>query len=215
MQNIGAYGVEICEVFSHLEAIELKTGKSHTFGLTDCQFDYRYSVFKGSLKNLFIITRVVLKLNKKPQFNVSYGAISQTLEEMGVDELSIKAISDAVVRIRQSKLPDPVEIGNAGSFFKNPIVNIETYRSLITEYANMPSYPTEHNTHKIPAGWLIEQCDWKGFKRGPVGVHQNQALVLVNYGGASGSELVKLAHEIQESVERKFGIRLNPEVNII
>ena len=215
MQNIGAYGVEICEVFSHLEAIELTTGKSHTFGPTDCQFDYRYSVFKGSLKNQFIITRVVLKLNKNPHFNISYGAISQTLEEMGIEELSIKAISDAVVRIRQSKLPDPVEIGNAGSFFKNPIVSIETYRNLITEYANIPSYPTEQNSHKIPAGWLIEQCDWKGFKRGPVGVHQNQALVLVNYGGASGSELVKLAHEIQESVEAKFGIKLNPEVNII
>ena len=215
MQNIGAYGVELCTVFSHLEAVQLHNGKIRKFEIAECAFDYRYSAFKGPLKDQFIITRVVLKLQKSPTFNISYGAISQTLEDMGVKELTIRNISNAVISIRQSKLPDPVKLGNAGSFFKNPIVSKEVYHNLKTEYASMPSYPTEEGKVKIPAGWLIEQCKWKGFREGAVGVHENQALVLVNYGGARGNDLVHLADKIQNSINLKFGIELTPEVNII
>ena len=215
MQNIGAYGVELSAVFSSLEAIELTTGKTRHFKGNDCEFDYRYSVFKGRLKDKYMITRVVLKLRKEPIFNTSYGAINQTLEEMEVKDLTIKAISEAVIRIRQSKLPDPLKIGNAGSFFKNPIVDEKTYNTLKTEYTNIPGYPTESGPIKIPAGWLIEQCKWKGYRRGDVGVHAKQALVLVNYGRARGEELVKLSRKIQDSVQSKFGITLIPEVNII
>lgn len=215
MQNIGAYGVEICTIFSHLEAIRLDNGKVRKFEITECAFSYRYSAFKGPLKDQYMITRVVLRLRKRPTFNISYGAISQTLEDMGMQELSIRNISDAVINIRQSKLPDPRELGNAGSFFKNPIVSKEFYYNLKTEYANVPSYSTEENAIKIPAAWLIEQCNWKGFRDGAIGVHDKQALVLVNYGGAQGADLVKLSSEIQESVNSKFGIKLAPEVNIV
>ncbi len=215
MQNIGAYGVEICTVFSHLEAIRLDNGKARKFEIPECEFNYRYSAFKGPLKDQYMITRVVLRLRKRPTFNISYGSISQTLEDMGVQELSLRKISNAVINIRQSKLPDPGKLGNAGSFFKNPIISKEFYYNLKTEYANIPSYSTEENAIKIPAGWLIEQCNWKGFREGAIGVHKEQALVLVNYGGAQGGDLVKLSHEIQKSVDRKFGIMLTPEVNII
>ncbi len=214
LQNIGAYGVEICSVFSHLEAIQLNTGKAHEFEASACQFDYRFSIFKGSFKDQFIITRVVLRLRKRPAYNISYGAISQTLEIMGVKELSLRNISNAVISIRQSKLPDPSVLGNAGSFFKNPVTSKKFVQNLKTEFANIPNYPHEGNV-KIPAAWLIEQCNWKGFRDGAIGVHDKQALVLVNYGGAKGNDLVNLAHKIQESVERKFGIRLIPEVNVI
>jgi UDP-N-acetylmuramate dehydrogenase len=215
MQNIGAYGVELCSVFESLEGTEISTGKTRVFKTPECDFGYRYSVFKGPLRDRYIITRVVLKLRKTPVFNVSYGAVSQTLEEMGIEHLTIKDVSDAVIKIRQSKLPDPEKIGNAGSFFKNPSVQPEIFNTLKTEYANIPHYPTEDGLVKIPAGWLIEQCNWKGFRRGDIGVHEKQALVLVNYGTAQGHDLVALSQEIRNSVSAKFGIDLVPEVNII
>lgn len=215
MQNIGAYGVELCSVFDNLESIELSSGSTKTFDTADCDFSYRYSVFKGPLKDQFIITRVVLKLRKHPVYNISYGAVAQTLEEMGVEKLSVRNISNAVIKIRESKLPDPEKIGNAGSFFKNPVVDRDFFNILKSEYTNIPYYHTDNGRVKIPAGWLIEQCDWKGFRRGSIGVHHKQALVLVNFGDAQGQDLVQLASEIQHSVQVKFGIKLDPEVNIV
>ena len=215
MQNIGAYGVEQKDVFESLEAFEIKTGKLHKFNNADCQFGYRESIFKKEAKGQFIITSVTFKLNKKHEFNTSYGAISETLESMKVSELSIKAISDAVIAIRQSKLPDPVEIGNAGSFFKNPTIDKMDFEGLRAEFPNVPGYTQPESRVKVPAAWLIEQAGWKGKTFGEIGVHKNQPLVLVNYGEGKGSDLRDLAFEIKASVANMFGIELTPEVNII
>jgi UDP-N-acetylmuramate dehydrogenase len=215
IQNIGAYGVELKNIFESLEAYERNTGKILTFTKDECKFGYRYSVFKGNLKDKFIITSVTFKLSKVPKFNIEYGAIRQTLDELGYDELSIRAISEAVIHIRQSKLPDPAEIGNAGSFFKNPIIELLHYEALKEAYPSIPSFPVSVKWVKIPAGWLIEKCGWKGKRRGDVGVHQNQALVLVNYGQGRGRDILKLSEMIQETVQRKFGIDLQKEVNVI
>lgn len=215
MQNIGAYGVEIKEVFESLEAVRIKDGAIKTFSNKDCRFGYRESIFKNQVKGQFIITRVTLKLFKKPKFNISYGAIADTLKDMNVHQLSIKAISDAVIRIRQSKLPDPDEIGNAGSFFKNPTVDDIDFEGLRVHFPKIPGYELPGKNFKIPAAWLIEQCGWKGKTFGQIGVHKNQALVLVNYGKGSGNDLRNLAMEIKESVARKFGIEIQPEVNIV
>lgn len=215
MQNIGAYGVEIKQVFDHLEAVEIASGEVHTFDNISCEFGYRESIFKKQVKGKYIITHVTFKLNKTPDFNVSYGAIQQTLEEMGVTELSIKAVSDAVIKIRQSKLPDPAEIGNSGSFFKNPEIDAIDHEGLKAEYPNIPGYKLPNGKVKVPAAWLIEQDGWKGKTFGPIGVHKNQPLVLVNYGGGNGADIRDLAYKIKDSVARKFGIELTPEVNII
>ena len=215
MQNIGAYGVEIKEVFESLEAIHLEDRATKTFSNGDCQFGYRESYFKKDGKGQFIITRVTLKLSKNPIFNTSYGAIAQTLEESGVRELSIKAISDAVIHIRQSKLPDPKNIGNAGSFFKNPTIDLTDFERLKAQFPDMPGYKQPGSTIKVPAGWLIEQCGWKGKTRGQIGVHKNQALVLVNYGDGKGDDIKNLAMEIEKSVLQKFGIEIAPEVNVV
>lgn len=216
MQNIGAYGVEIKEVFDHLIAVNVKTGETENFNNDQCRFGYRESVFKNKFKDQYVIAEVVLKLTKRNhKLNTSYGAITQTLEEMKVDNPGIQDISEAVIKIRQSKLPDPAKIGNAGSFFKNPTVDTIQYEELRTEYPEIPGYKLPDDSVKIPAAWLIEQCGWKGKQRGQIGVHKNQALVLVNYGGGNGDALKKLADEIKESVIEKFGIELNAEVNII
>lgn len=215
MQNIGAYGVELKEVFEQLEAMEVATGELHTFDSDACQFGYRNSVFKNELKGKYIITSVTLKLQKQPTFNTSYGAIQNTLEEMGIDELSIQNISKAVIAIRSSKLPNPKEIGNAGSFFKNPEVRPELFARIQEKYPDAPNYPLPSGKIKVPAGWLIEQCGWKGKQIGNTGAHKHQALVLVNYGGATGNEVKQLATDIQRSVKEKFGIDISPEVNII
>lgn len=215
MQNIGAYGVEIEQIFDHLKAVEISSGVEKTFYHADCEFGYRESVFKKALKGKYIITSVTFRLNKQAEFNTSYGAIQETLDTMGVKELSIKAISDAVIQIRQSKLPDPAKIGNAGSFFKNPTVDKIDYEGLKAEFVNIPGYHLPENKVKIPAAWLIEQAGWKGKTFGEIGVHKNQPLVLVNYGNGDGSRIKELAFEIQASVRNKFGIELNPEVNII
>ncbi|HEX7905572.1 MAG TPA: UDP-N-acetylmuramate dehydrogenase [Chitinophagaceae bacterium] len=215
MQNIGAYGVEIKELFHELKAWHLKEKCNYTFTLKDCEFGYRDSVFKRKYKDQFVITSVTYKLRKHLLFNISYGAIQQELEKMGVTDLTIKTVSDAVIAIRTSKLPDPKEIGNAGSFFKNPIVGKEKFHHLKQRFEDIVGYENAVDTVKLAAGWLIEQCGWKGFRRGDAGIHAKQALVLVNYGNASGSEVYNLSEEILQSVKDKFDVELEREVNII
>ncbi len=214
MQNIGAYGVEVKDVFHALEAFRIFDKKRMTFYAEDCHFGYRDSVFKNKNKGEFVILNVTYKLRKVPRFNTSYGAIENELEAMGVKELSIKAISDAVIRIRTSKLPDPKKIGNAGSFFKNPIVSVLKKEQLEITAPGLKSYPFGAE-YKLAAGWLIEQCGWKGYRDGDAGVHPKQALVLVNYGNAKGADIKLLSDKIQQSVFEKFGVRLEREVNFI
>jgi UDP-N-acetylmuramate dehydrogenase len=214
LQNIGAYGVELKDVFDSLEAVNLETGVLETFNKRACEFGYRESYFKKEGKGKYIIVSVTLKLHKKPNFNTSYGDIQKTLSAMEITDLNIKAISQAVCAIRKSKLPDPAKIGNAGSFFKNPEVEKTVFEDLKKQFPEMPGYPVAEDRVKIPAGWLIEQLGWKGKQIENYGVHKNQALVLVNYGGAKGYKIKALAHDIIASVKDKFGIELSPEVNI-
>lgn len=215
MQNIGAYGVEIKDVFYSLEAFHIHDKKLVTFSLEDCEFGYRESVFKGKYKNQFVITAVTYRLNKQPVFNISYGAIQQELDIMGVKELSIANISAAVIRIRSSKLPDPAVIGNAGSFFKNPEIDNDIFTSLKNDFPSIVGYDLNNRKTKLAAGWLIEQCGWKGYRKGDAGCHSKQALVLVNYGNAKGEEIYNLSTDIINSVKEKFGVELHREVNII
>ncbi|TDK42875.1 UDP-N-acetylmuramate dehydrogenase [Algoriphagus formosus] len=214
MQNIGAYGVEIQQVFHHLKALNRKTLELETFSAEECQFGYRESVFKHRLKNKYIICEVVFQLSKIPLINISYGAIKDTLAEMKAENPGIKEVSDAVIAIRQSKLPNPAEIGNAGSFFKNPTISESTFEKLKNQFPEIPGYKVDEGI-KVPAAWLIDQAGWKGFRRNDVGVHNKQALVLVNFGKGKGKEIQELSQEIQKSVEEKFGIKLSPEVNFI
>lgn len=217
MQNIGAYGVEVKEVIESVEAVSTIDGSLRVFSNNECEFDYRSSIFKTRLKGKYFITSVNFRLQKTPSFKTSYGAIQEQLAKMGIAEsaLTIKAVSDAVIAIRQSKLPDPKEIGNSGSFFKNPIVPTAKYEELKAKHENMPAYPSADGQMKLAAGWLIEQAGWKGFREGDYGVHQKQALVLVNYGNATGEEIYYLSERIIRSVEEKFGVLLEREVNII
>jgi UDP-N-acetylmuramate dehydrogenase len=202
-------------VFEQLEALHIKTGELTYFTNEDCRFGYRESVFKNIYKDKFIITTVTLKLSKYPVINTSYGAIEQTLQNMGITSPSIHDVSNAVIHIRQSKLPDPALMGNAGSFFKNPVIEKTLYENLKAEYPELPGYEVSSHEMKVPAGWLIEQCGWKGKRYGDVGVHKNQALVLVNYGNAAGEAIKELAFTIRASVKEHFDIELTPEVNII
>ncbi len=216
IQNIGAYGVELKDVFLQCDAMSMDTGKIHTFSKEECQFGYRDSYFKSEGKGLHVITSVVLVLTKRDHtYNTSYGAIREELEKRGITEPEIKDISDAVITIRQSKLPNPSEIGNSGSFFKNPVISEKTYQALKQEHADLPGYSQDDGGVKIPAGWLIEQCGFKGTKHGNAGVYEKQALVLINLGNASGKELLDLALKIKAEVLRKFGVHIQPEVNII
>jgi UDP-N-acetylmuramate dehydrogenase len=215
MQNIGAYGVEIKDVFHSLEAFHLQDKKQVEFSLAECEFGYRESVFKGKYRNQFVILNVTYRLSKQPQINISYGAISQELQNMGVEELSIAAVSQAVINIRRSKLPDPAVIGNAGSFFKNPEVDNARFNALKESYPSIVGYDLHNGNTKLAAGWMIEQCGWKGYRRGDAGCHSMQALVLVNYGNAKGDELYTLSTDIIASVEEKFGVTLQREVNIL
>ncbi len=214
MQNIGAYGVELKDVFQELEALNLADLKTEIFNREQCEFGYRESVFKKQARNKYIITSVTFCLNKTPTFHTSYGAINQELEAMGVSELSIAAISQAVCNIRRSKLPDPAVIGNAGSFFKNPEVDEQKFAALKTQFPAIVGYPLDNKKVKLAAGWLIEQCGWKGKILGEAGVHDKQALVLVNYGKATGKELYDLSQRVLDSVKEKFGVELEREVNI-
>ena len=215
MQNIGAYGVEIKDVFYSLEAYNYKENRIINFTLNDCEFGYRESVFKKKYKNQFAILDVTFRLNKIPDYNISYGAIEEELKKMHIEQLSIKAISDAVINIRTSKLPDPKLVGNAGSFFKNPEINEHELHKLKLIKTDVPFYKITDDKFKIPAGWLIEQCGWKGYRKGDAGCYDKQALVLVNYGNAKGNEILELSKEIKKSVENMFALILETEVNII
>ena len=219
LQNIGAYGAELRDTFERLEAVEITTGAGRTFGAAECGFGYRESVFKNVLKDQFVVTALVLRLHREARPNVQYGALRETLAGFGIEgEPTPHDISRAVVQIRRSKLPDPAEIGNAGSFFKNPEVSQRKFDELKSLHPDLPGYPVPGGV-KVPAGWLIEQAGWKGLRRGPGagthGVHDRQALVLVNHGDATGHELRQLAEEIIQSVRQQFGIELHPEVNIL
>lgn len=215
MQNIGAYGREIKDVFHSLEAYHIETGEVHTFSNKDCQFGYRESVFKRNLKNQYVILSVTYKLSKSHNLNTSYGVIEEELKKMGITQPTIKDVSNAVIAIRNSKLPNPEEIGNAGSFFKNPVIHTEQFELLKSQHADIPSYSAGENRVKLAAGWLIERAGWKGKTFGNFGVHKLQALVLVNYGGASGNELFNLSEQIINDVNAKFGVILEREVNIV
>lgn len=215
MQNIGAYGREIKDVFHSLEAYHLPTGEIHTFNNQQCGFGYRESVFKRQFKNQYVIVSVTYQLTKKHQLNTSYGAINEQLQAMGIENPTIKDVSNAVIAIRSSKLPNPKEIGNAGSFFKNPVIEKQLYNQLVANYPDMPNYPVDELHVKVPAGWLIENAGWKGKTYDNYGVHKNQALVLVNYGGATGKQLYELSEAIIADIQTKFNIELEREVNII
>lgn len=216
IQNIGAYGVEVKDTITKVEAIEIKTGKLVSFSAEECQFGYRNSIFKNKAKGKYILTSVSFKLTKNNhKLNTSYGAIESELSSKGITNPTIKDISDAVITIRQSKLPDPKEIGNSGSFFKNPVISKEHFEKLQKNYPNIPSYVISDTEIKVPAGWLIEQSGFKGKRFGNYGVHEKQALVLVNYGDASGKEIYELAQKIQHTIKDTFDINLEIEVNII
>ena len=215
MQNIGAYGVEIKDVFESLEAVDLNDGGMRNFTKQECNFGYRESVFKHELKNKFIIVSVTFKLNKSINLNTSYGAINAELESMGVKQPGIKDVSQAVINIRSSKLPDPKITGNAGSFFKNPEVSKSEYERIKSQFPNVVAYPLENGNYKLAAGWLIEQSGLKGYQAGNAAVHDKQALVLVNRGGANGDEIYSLSEHVLQTVFAKFGVKLEREVNII
>ncbi|WP_420602484.1 UDP-N-acetylmuramate dehydrogenase [Flagellimonas sp.] len=216
IQNIGAYGVELKDVFESCTAMEIATGELVEFDTEACEFGYRDSIFKNDAKDKYIITSVNLKLTKRDhQINTGYGAIEDELKKNGIVYPTIQDVSNAVIAIRQSKLPDPKELGNSGSFFKNPVVSKKTFEKIKKVHPEVPSYEVDKNQFKIPAGWLIEQCGFKGKRFGDAGVHEKQALVLVNYGNAAGSEILELAQLIHQEVDRKFKIRIHPEVNII
>ena len=215
MQNIGAYGVEIKETFVELEALEISSGKIVKFNNSDCEFGYRESVFKNKMKNQYIIVNITLELKKNPVLNINYGDVKAILESQNINNPSIKQVSDAIISIRQSKLPDPKIIGNSGSFFKNPIVSLNQLELLKKKYPNVVNYKINENEFKIAAGWMIERAGWKGKKFNNYGVHEKQALVLVNYGLANGMEIFNLSEEIILDIKDKFGIKLEREVNII
>lgn len=216
IQNIGAYGVELKDVFESCEAFHIGSGTIKTFNNKDCQFDYRNSVFKNEMKGEYIILNVTFKLTtKKHQIKTDYGAITSELSKQNIDNPTIKDVSNAVITIRTSKLPDPKKIGNSGSFFKNPVISKLHFNTLIQNFPEMPSYYVSDNLVKIPAGWLIEQAGFKGKTFGNYGVHKNQALVLVNYGGANGNDIKNLALLIQKTIAKIFNIELEAEVNII
>lgn len=215
MQNIGAYGVEIRNVIESVEAVRIDDGERKVFSNAECEFGYRESIFKRGLKNQFVITGATFTLSKKPVLHMGYGDVQKVLQEMNATDPTIRDVSEAIIRIRQSKLPDPAEIGNAGSFFKNPEVPVTQFDKLRETFPEVPGYVVDAETVKIPAGWLIEKAGWKGYREGEIGVHARQALVLVNYGGGSGAQIKELSEKIQQSVADKFGVRLSAEVNFI
>ena len=215
IQNIGAYGVELKDVFESCSAFEIKTGKIKTFTFEDCHFGYRESIFKGELKGQFIITEVTFRLSSQPKINTSYGAIEAELQKRAIDHPSIADVSAAVSHIRVSKLPDPSTIGNAGSFFKNPVIEKYEFADIIAQHPDVVHYPTPDGRIKLAAGWLIEQCGWKDKKVGETGTWKNQALVLVNHGSATGTEVFQFSEQIIDSVKSTFGVTLEREVNIL
>jgi UDP-N-acetylmuramate dehydrogenase len=214
MQNIGAYGVELESIFESLNAINLDTKETTIFNKAACKFGYRESVFKKEMKGQYIITIVTFKLSKIKNLNYSYGAIADTLASNNISDPTLKDLSDAIITIRKSKLPDPNVIGNAGSFFKNPEIKLSHFEKLKEHYSQMPFYKLENGNIKVPAAWLIEQCGWKGFEEKNIGVHKLQALVLVHYGNGNGNDILNLSSRIIKTVSQKFEIKLEREVNI-
>ncbi len=215
VQNIGAYGMELKDSFAQCEAMDLVTGETKVFTKEECRFGYRESVFKGELKGRYVITSVDFLLKKDAPLNLEYGNIKAYLEENGIPRPTLQQLHDVICTIRDAKLPDVKQIGSAGSFFKNPVIERAQFETLLKEYPTMPHYDEPNGKVKVPAGWLIEQAGWKGWRNEHVGVYDKQALVLVHYGGGKGQDIVQLAHRIQESVEEKFGIRISPEVNFV
>ncbi len=214
IQNIGAYGVELKDSFQHLQAIDVQSGEIKTFDQQQCEFSYRNSVFKGRLKDRYIILSVTLRLSKTAQSTIEYGTIKQELERMACTAATPLDVSQAVINIRQAKLVNPKVLGNAGSFFKNPVVDKKTYQTLFKRFPQLVAYPERANRIKLAAAWLIEQAGWKSKRQGQVGVYSKQSLVIVNYGGASGDEILSFSKQIQASVEHLFGVTLETEVQI-
>jgi len=213
VQNIGAYGVEVQDVIVEVNAVEIETGESKTFSVEDCQYGYRESIFKKELKGKYIITSVIFKLQKQPEFKLNYQHLEAEVLKNG--DINLQNIRRTIITVRESKLPDPKIFGNAGSFFMNPVISKTHFNELQAQYPQIPHYFVSETEEKVPAGWLIDQCGWKGKQIGNAGVHDKQALVLVNKGGATGAEIVYLAEQIQASVKSKFGIELRAEVNYI
>ncbi len=213
VQNIGAYGVEVQDVITEVNAVEIETGETKTFSVEDCQYGYRESIFKKELKGKYIITSVVFKLQKQPEFKLNYQHLEAEVLKNGA--INLQNIRQTIIAVRESKLPDPKIFGNAGSFFMNPVISKAHFNELLAQYPQMPHYFVSDTEEKVPAGWLIDQCGWKGKQIGNAGVHDKQALVLVNKGGATGAEIVYLAEQIQASVKSKFGVELRAEVNYI
>jgi len=213
VQNIGAYGVEVQDVITEVNAVEIETGELKIFSVDDCQYGYRESIFKKELKGKYIITSVVFKLQKQPEFKLNYQHLEAEVLKNG--DINLQNIRQTIITVRESKLPDPKIFGNAGSFFMNPVISKAHFNELLAQYPQMPHYFVSDTEEKVPAGWLIDQCGWKGKQIGNAGVHDKQALVLVNKGGATGAEIVYLAEQIQASVKSKFGIELRAEVNYI
>ena len=215
VQNIGAYGMELKDSFLQCEAIHLESGKKRTFDNKECSFGYRNSIFKGMLKGQYVITSVDFLLKKDAPLNLEYGNIKAYLEQNGIDNPSLQQLHDAICAIRDAKLPDVKQIGNAGSFFKNPVIDRAQFEALQKDHPDIPHYDESNDKVKVPSGWLIEQAGWKGWHDEHVGVYDKQALVLVHYGGGKGEDIVYLAKRIQDSVEEKFGIKISPEVNFV
>ena len=213
VQNIGAYGVEAKDLIDEVEAVEIATGEVHHFKNADCEYSYRQSKFKHEWRNKYLITSVTYRLSKTYQPKLDYGNIRAALAEQGIENPTVAELRQKITDIRNAKLPDPKKIGNAGSFFMNPIVPKAKYEELAVQYERMPHYTIDADHEKIPAGWMIEQCGWKGKALGPAGVYDKQALVLVNLGGATGADVVRLYQTIQHDVKEKFGIEIHPEVN--
>ena len=215
IQNIGAYGVELKDIFEALEAINLENGEKKYFTSQECAFGYRNSIFKTELKDKFLITNVVLRLLKEPILNISYGNIKEVLQKSRKNELTIRDVSDAIISIRQSKLPDPEKVGNAGSFFKNPVIPLDLFNAIKKSFPNIPFYDQPENQVKVPAAWLIDQCNLKGMRHKGAAVHLNQPLVLINENKATGQDILELSEIVQEKVKNKFGLMLEPEVRIL
>lgn len=215
IQNIGAYGVALSDVFYQLEALDMSSGQIKTLGRADCHFGYRDSIFKRGLRGKYAVLSVTFQLSKaNHRIDISYGSIRDELERQGVSKPDIEAVSQAVVALRRRKLPDPTQLGNSGSFFKNPVVSKARFEALKAAYPTMVSYPSGAHAVKLAAAWLIERAGWKGYRKGDAGVHGKQALVLVNHGKATGSDILELARDIQTAVLSEFGVRLDTEVNL-
>lgn len=214
VQNIGAYSVEAKDIILTVHTVRISDSSERVFSNEECRYSYRNSIFKGEMKGQYIVTHVTFRLRKSPVFHLSYGNISSELEKRNLSP-SLANIRDIIIEVRRSKLPEPEELGNAGSFFMNPMVSMQKFKQLESEFPDIPHYPVDENTVKIPAGWMIDRCGWKGRNIGPAGVYHKQALVLVNLGGATGKDISCLADEIIKSVYEKFGVDIHPEVNYI